>query len=228
MGILANHKQVFDERQKLHDYDKLISDRAYNLTIGLVLTWGFALNYITTTFFSAQVMKINFILIILGYVVCAILGACLTSSKSYIVSFIGYNLIAVPVGIVLTRCIAEAGYDSSIVVQAVMITGFVTVVMMLLGVLFPNFFLSVGRVLFVALLSCIVVDLILTLIFHNSFTVFDWIIAGVFSMYIGYDWARANRCQKTLDNAVDISTSLYLDIINLFLRVLSLLGKNKK
>ena len=38
--------------------------------------------------------------------------------------------------------------------------------------------------------------------------------------YIGYDWAKAQEKRKTLDNAVDSAVDLYLDVINLFVRLL--------
>ena len=53
----------------------------------------------------------------------------------------------------------------------------------------------------------------------------DWIVAAIFCGYIGVDWGRANRIERTLDNAVDSAASLYLDIINLFLRVLRILSR---
>jgi len=55
--------------------------------------------------------------------------------------------------------------------------------------------------------------------------IIDYIGAGLFSLYIGYDMYRANHVAKTLDNAIDISIDLYLDIVNLFLFVLRILGK---
>ena len=49
----------------------------------------------------------------------------------------------------------------------------------------------------------------------------DWVVALIFCGYIGYDWVEAQNKYKTLDNAVDSAMDLYLDIINLFVRLLS-------
>lgn len=57
--------------------------------------------------------------------------------------------------------------------------------------------------------------------------VIDYIGAGIFSLYIGYDMYRANSMTKTMDNAVDICVDLYLDIINLFLFLLRIMGQKK-
>jgi len=53
----------------------------------------------------------------------------------------------------------------------------------------------------------------------------DWVVVLIFCGYIGYDWGRANSIPKTLDNAVDSAAALYMDIINLFLRILRIMGR---
>ena len=50
----------------------------------------------------------------------------------------------------------------------------------------------------------------------------------IFCGYIGVDWGRANRIPKTVDNAVDSAAALYMDIINLFLRLLRLTGRRRQ
>ncbi|MDD5949520.1 MAG: Bax inhibitor-1 family protein, partial [Lachnospiraceae bacterium] len=76
-----------------------------------------------------------------------------------------------------------------------------------------------------SLLVCIVVDLI-ALILGQDLVIVDYAVTFIFTLFVGYDWARANACAKTLDNAVDCAAELYLDIINLFLRILSILGRD--
>ena len=51
--------------------------------------------------------------------------------------------------------------------------------------------------------------------------------AVIFSLYIGYDYWKAQQYPKTVDNAVDSALDIYLDIINLFMRILSILGNGK-
>ncbi len=55
--------------------------------------------------------------------------------------------------------------------------------------------------------------------------IIDWIVVLIFCGYIGYDWGRANAIPKTLDNAVDSAAALYMDIINLFIRILRIMGR---
>ncbi|HCA63484.1 MAG TPA: hypothetical protein DEP73_05025, partial [Pseudomonas sp.] len=51
------------------------------------------------------------------------------------------------------------------------------------------------------------------------------IVVLIFCGYVGVDWGRANQIPKTLDNAIDSAAALYMDIINLFLRILRILGR---
>ena len=97
--------------------------------------------------------------------------------------------------------------------------------MMCLGTLFPAFFQKISGVLTIALLLVIVVELIEIFIFNTHHGILDWIVVLIFCGYIGYDWGRANQIPKTVDNAVDSAAALYMDIINLFLRILRILGR---
>ena len=76
------------------------------------------------------------------------------------------------------------------------------------------------------LIGLVVCELLL-LVFRVNQSVTDWIAAGLFSLYIGYDLHRSQQFAKTLDNAVDCALDIYLDIANLFLRLLRLLSRKK-
>jgi len=73
-----------------------------------------------------------------------------------------------------------------------------------------------------------VVELVFIFVLHKERTWTDWAVSFIFCGYIGYDWGRACRIPKTLDNAVDSAAAIYMDIINLFVRVLRILGRRKK
>jgi FtsH-binding integral membrane protein len=75
------------------------------------------------------------------------------------------------------------------------------------------------------LIISIVVQLVRMLNFGIHLGVMDWIVAAIFCGYIGVDWGRANRIKRTPNNVVDSAASLYLDIINLFMRVLEIISR---
>jgi FtsH-binding integral membrane protein len=96
---------------------------------------------------------------------------------------------------------------------------------MIISTIFPQFFLSLGRVLLFALLGSLAVELIGGLIFRLNLGIMDYVMVVIFGGYIGYDWAKAQVYPKTLDNAIDSAADIYVDIINLFIRILSIVGK---
>jgi FtsH-binding integral membrane protein len=55
-----------------------------------------------------------------------------------------------------------------------------------------------------------------------------WIAAALFSLYIGYDIYRSQNYPKTLDNAVDSALDIYMDMANLFIRLLQILGNSRR
>ena len=215
---MIGSQSVWDRRETT---DELLSDQVYNSVIGGVLLWGFGINYLTVTMVPVDSIRaIPLWMLLLGYFISVIAGVItFQKSDNPAISFIGYNLIVLPIGIVITPFITE--FDPTIIMDALMVTGGFTGLMMFLGMTYPKFFLSIGRVLVGSLFAVIIVEL--ALIFTTGYVpaIIDWIVAGLFCMYIGFDWARANKIPKTMDNAVDSAASLYLDIINLFLRILS-------
>ena len=144
-------------------------------------------------------------------------------SDNPLVSFIGYNFVVVPFGLIINIVVAR--YDPNIVLDAIKVTGLVTAGMMLLGSLFPRFFARIAGALTIALIVVILVELFQVFILGIHQGWLDWAVALIFCGYIGYDWGRANRIPKTLDNAVDSAAALYMDIINLFIRVLRIMGR---
>ena len=202
-----------------------ISAHLYNIVIGLTLLWGFAANYfIVQNLDPLWVASLGGWPLMIGYFVCAISGTLIyTSSDSAMVSFLGYNLVVIPIGVILTPMMYAI--DPQIIQKAILATGAVTSTMMMLSATFPAFFLSIGRTLFMSLMILIVVQMVMMFSGMHEPTWVDWVATGIFSGYIGYDWARANALPKTLDNAVDCAASLYIDIINLFIRLLSILSK---
>ncbi len=212
------------ERLTLHEGERQIGQRAYNLIIGATLLYGFAVNAFMITALEGAFDNMNPFVFLIGYIICIIVGARLTRSNSPVVSFVGYNLIVVPLGVVLTMLLPY--YGSEIVFNAVLVTGIITLVMMIAGSAFPSLFLSMGRTLFFTLVAVVIVELVCVLIWHKDYTIFDYAVVLIFSGYIGYDWAKANAYQKTVDNAIDSATDLYMDIINIFIRILAIMGRN--
>ena len=227
---LGNTQAILKDRMTIREGEVEISERAFNLIIGGMLLWGFLLNYLTVALFGPQVVAMvrgmNPLVFIAIYFVLVLAGNGMVVAGGPGLSFAGYTLIAAPIGIVV--CMSLQGVSPDVVKSAVLITAIVTLSFMIAATIFPGFFLRLGRVLFFSLLFMLVGALISLLFFRGrSYMMYVWLGAGVFSLYIGYDWARANTCARTVNNAIDLSASLYLDIINLFLRVVEILNRHR-
>jgi FtsH-binding integral membrane protein len=205
--------------------DEEISDRAYNGVIGGVVVYGLLVNVAICHIFQDRMLYVNPLVLIIAYFVCCIAGITLSAkSDNAILSFVGYNLVVVPVGLVVSISVyAYGGLGSEVVVQAFLITMLVTGCMVAFSVAKPEFFEQLGGLLFVCLTGLVIAELVLLFLGVDQI-ITAWIGAIVFSVYIAYDFHRAQAFPKTLDNAVDSALDIYLDIINLFLKILRILG----
>lgn len=210
-----------------------LSESKYNLIIGGCLTWGFLINFLMLQFAAPAIMRMVYrnpssysgimLGILIGYFVLAMIGSRMVRSFSPGKCFLGYNLIAVPVSLVAS--IGMVGYDPSLVVRAVLITAIIALTMMIVSMIFPAVFSRMGSGLSIALLAVILVESLAMLFFRADITILDWVVVGIMSLYIGFDWVRANSVQRTTTNAIAAASALYLDIINILLRVLRILAR---
>jgi FtsH-binding integral membrane protein len=207
---------------------ELISVNTYNLIIGLSLIWGFFINYLIVKYIDTQLVRsVDYRVFLLAYFGLCFLGIHIfNKSTNPLYSFFGYNLVVIPFGFCLNLILAQ--YDPLIVLRAIQLTGAVTISMIILGSLFPSIFNNIIRPITLMLIFTLIYEIIMLLIFHKSFAIIDWIVAILFCGYIGYDWGRANAIPKTVDNAIDSAAAIYMDIINLFIRILRIMGRKKR
>ena len=201
-----------------------LTEGAYNVTIGLTLLWGLLLNVLTAVFLTPYIIQIDYRIILVGYLVLSF-GCIAVVFKSHTpaISFLGFTGLAFVMGVLLTFFLTA--YSASSIDSAFLATGIIVLSMMILSMFFPAFFLSLGRVLLFALIGSIVIELIGGLLLHLPLGIMDYVVVVIFAGYIGYDWAKAQAYPKTMDNAIDSAADIYVDIINIFIRVLSIIGK---
>ena len=205
----------------------IVSDETYNLVIGLVLCWGFLVNWLIVRYINpALILSIDFRLFLIAYFASCFFGVYLfNKSADPAVSFLGYNFVVVPFGLVVNIVVSR--YSPTLVLQAIQITALVTIIMMVLGSLLPKFFQSIYHGLVVALLAVIIIELFQIFVLHIHSDWIDWVVVLIFCGYVGFDWGKANQIPKTVDNAVDSAAAIYMDIINLFVRILRILGRRR-
>lgn len=213
--------------ERMNNYaGTMVTERTYNLTIGLTLLWGVLINVVMATFFTYQILSMNYLLVVVLYFAgtlgCSIL---VHKSSSPAMSFAGFTGMAISMGLLLTFYVTA--FTGHSVAYAFIATALITVIMVLLSMLYPEFFRNLGRTLFVSLIGCILIELIGSLVLGLPMTIIDYAVALIFCGYIGLDWHRAQQFPKTIDNAVDSAADIYLDVVNLFVRILSITGKRR-
>ncbi|MCQ2511477.1 MAG: Bax inhibitor-1 family protein [Lachnospiraceae bacterium] len=208
------------------DESKIISTQSYNMIMGLTVAYGLLVNLLICKFFGNAYAIINPILLLIGYLVLCFAG-CFIARKSNnpVISFLGYNMVVIPMGLLVSTVVyIYGGIGSGIVMMAFADTLAITVLMIAGSMLFPQFFSKLGGVLFIGLIGIILCGVI-SLIFRTDGFLLSVISAGIFSLYIGYDFWRSQQFPKTVDNAIDCALDIYVDIINLFIRLLEILGR---
>ncbi|MFZ3032322.1 MAG: Bax inhibitor-1 family protein [Candidatus Moraniibacteriota bacterium] len=198
-----------------------MSRRGFYFALGCVLTWGFFATHLVSQ--ATATWHPSFWMFLFVGLVLPIVGILLSGfSSNAIISFIGFNLVVIPFGAILGPVLAQYELTQpGAVTRAALLTATVTALMGVSGLMFPQFYKNIGGALFMALL-CLLGVRVLQMFVPNLQNVgfIDYLAAGLFALYIGYDMWRASDIPATLDNAVDVAVSLYLDIINLFLSLL--------
>ena len=95
------------EEKIMYDYlehkNSELSLRAYNLTIGFVLLWGIVINVLMCKFCVKTFMNWNYTAIVICYFVVCTIGIFISKiSNNPLIIFLGYNMVVLPVGVVLS------------------------------------------------------------------------------------------------------------------------------
>lgn len=193
---------------------------AYATSVGLAFLWTVAL--VTAAAGASFAWDFGWALLI-GTFVASIVGILLFSfSQNWPISLLGVSILSVSLGLMIGPVVAL--FELGVVVNALVMTASITFAMSILGIIIPRSLEGLSGFLFGGLIFLIVggfARIFLALFgFGDSLWFIDWIGAGIFTIYIVYDWNRAMRLPKTLDNAIDASGALILDVVNLFLYLL--------
>ena len=208
--------------------NEIISDRSYNLLMGGVVLYGLLVNFILCATVGVDIFySVSPIAFIIMYLVLAFGGTFIANrSNNAIISFLGYNMVVVPLGILVSFLVyVYGGIGSDVVAGAFFYTVLITAIMILAAALYPQIFSRIGGFLLTALFGALIAGIILSFLGIYS-SGYSFIVACIFALYIGFDFWRSQQYPKTADNAVDCALDIYLDIINLFIRILEIMGRS--
>ena len=208
--------------------DKM-SKNLWALKISFWIAVGIAASAIASNF--TQSWQLSWPLLI-GVLIAGILGVVIAlSSGNPVISLLGYMLVAIPFGMMLGPVVAT--YVAASVVRVFFVTTGIVVVLGIVGAVIPDNLEGWGSWLLGGLTLLIIGSLavpiagLFGLPIDHALTLLDWAGVAIFSGYVVYDWNRAMRVPYTDDNAIDCALAVYLDFINLFIRLLELTGTKK-
>ena len=199
-----------------------ISSNIYNLTFALTTVFGLVIyGGAATNFLHAQLGW----LAVLGLFLVSIAGCFVAANDAPPIKLLGLTMIAGGLGAICGPFFGH--YKIASVIDISAMTILITLVLGAIGTLYPKSLASWGGTLSSLLIALIIAQIFLPLLFGRSAnTALDWIGVLLFSGYIVYDFNRAQELPKNVDNAMDSGISVFLDIANLLVRLMSLFGES--
>lgn len=209
------------------DENQVITAQKYNIILCGTVFWGLLVNLAMCKSAWKILLYVPAGGFYIGTILLSVIGIFMTAkSQKPVISFIGYNLMVISFGLILSVTVAVyGGLNSAIVQEAFLITVCITGAMTLFAISRPEQCERFGVYLLPCLIGMLIAELIMML-FHMDNAIISWISAALFSMYIAYDVYRSQQFPKTVDNAIDCAADIYLDIINLFINILEILGRS--
>ena len=211
--------------------DNPIDVRKYNAVYGGVIAWGLLLTALLFYAFGTQILQVNIIVLVIVVLVGSIGGAIISdASTNPWVSFLGYNIMVLSMGSFVAGCVANRvrlGYGE-VILPAILYTLAATLGMIVAAVIAPKFFEQIGGMLFGATFGFIAAEALTFFITGSWFSsLVGWFGIILMSLYVGYDFHRAQQFPKSVDNAVDSALDMYMDIAGLFLNIMHVLSEAK-
>ena len=210
---------------------KLMSPRAYNLALTVLVCAGFVVMGLCSSLFGDVRFLLaviqNFGMFSIGCFVASIAGIILMGvakgSQRVGLSLAGYAVFTLSFG--FTTSIAMLQFSLETISNAFLATAGITVVFGCLGIAFPRFFEKIQGVLAAGLLGVIPVQVVMMLMGVQTGLI-DFIVIVLFCGFIARDFYVAAMDAPTLANAAFHASNLFLDIINVFVRILSIFGRD--
>lgn len=210
-----------------------LSPSLYVAIIALLVTSGFSLITVGSFIFGdsnvvANIPEMNSLTVLIASIAALVVGLLIqwrgAKVESAPLCLVGFYIISCVFGCLVALILPL--YDIPTITSALAGTVIIAIVFGVLGFAFPSFFEQIHGPLITALIGVIIAEIVFFLL-GISQGVTDWIVLVIFCGLIGYDFYKAMHVPKTKINAIMFATSIYLDLLNVFLRLLSILGRKK-
>lgn len=205
---------------------RALSDRAFYLLIGAALLFGFFVNALEVMFLTDFFLSWNPTVFLIVYLVMVIVG-CIMSvwSRNPVISFVGYCMVVLPLGAVLSIYLPAFTYKT--ITSAFLVTTFLSLFMIILALVYPRVFNSIFALLGIAVLVALIYQIVAIFTGFGNNTWVDWLIVLLFSAYVGFDVSLARVRPRTVNNAVASACAIYMDLIYVFIRLVAIFGRHE-
>lgn len=213
-------------QRRLGTEGRALSDRAFYLLIGAALLFGFFVNALEVMFLTDFFLSWNPTVFLIVYLVMVIVG-CIMSvwSRNPVISFIGYCMVVLPLGAVLSIYLPAFTYKT--ITSAFLVTTFLSLFMIILALVYPRVFNSIFALLGIAVLVALMYQIVAIFTGFGNNTWVDWLIVLLFSAYVGFDVSLARVRPRTVNNAVASACAIYMDLIYVFIRLVAIFGRHE-
>lgn len=206
-----------------------LSRRTYNFLIGLIVAVSFLFISLEYTYLLNNpwvIESLNPVFIIACYIVpfVGIIIMALANRERIGLMVVGYIMTTFTLGFLMA--IALTGYDAASIQRALLITAVIAISFATLGFAWPQLFRRIFPICMVALGIMIIIELVMMFLSIPSGWN-DWVVIVIFCGLIGYDFYQAATDEPTVDNDIWYACEIYLDLINIFLRVLNITGRSR-
>ena len=170
--------------------------------------------------------SLNFAFVIACYVVpfAGIIIMALAGREHLGLMVVGYCMVTLTLGFLMA--IVLTGYTAASIQRAILITAIIAISFATLGFAWPQLFRRIFPICVAALGIMIIIELVMMFLGIPSGWN-DWVVIVIFCGLIGYDFYQAATDEPTVDNAIWYACEIYLDLINIFLRVLNITGRSR-
>lgn len=200
------------------------------LFIGLMITFvsGYCLSLNQTLLY--QVLSIGIIPIVIIELVIALVMGFKIRTMNPIVAKICYIVYSLITGVTFGSIFYA--YEVSSVIFVFLVTSLIFGLLALYGYITKRDVTKISTILFVTLIAGLVISVLNLFIFKSSQldTLLSIIMLVVFMGYVIYDMKAIKYLVNSMDEdnaAVYGAFQLYLDFINIFIRLLEFIGKEK-
>lgn len=212
------------------DRSARLSRRVYNLIMGALVMLGFLVvgvcAALTATPGFLLAIYQNYFAVMLGSVAASVAGIVVLHlgmrREGFWMALAGYALVVASIG--FTTGLILPMYDLPSIANAFVGTALIAALFTLLGAAYPAFFARVQGIAVTALLALIVVSLVGSFM-GVGMGWLDYAVILVFCGFIGYDTYRAQQCEPTVKMAVFNAVQIWLDLVNVFIRILAIVGR---